>query len=80
MTKAMSEQTADILFGGASARPEYVDDWDLDRLVARIADAIAAAPHGSFVDFAFRSVQNYPSVPATPDLDFTMPMPNWEEA
>lgn len=76
----MSEKAADVLLGQPTSQPignDFERDlYELRKLADRVLEAMAAA---GAQEMAFRGAkQNLPY--GRPELEFTLPMPSWEDA
>lgn len=75
-TPKMSKRSADALFGQPTGNDFERDLYELRKLADQVLEALAAK---DAQEMAFRGAKE--TLPYDrPELEFTLPMPSWEEA
>lgn len=76
-TTKLSDKAADALFGQPTTRNDFEHDlYGLRKLADQVLEAVAAKDAQGM---AFRGAKKSPPY-ERPELEFTLPMPSWEDA
>ena len=76
--KTMSAKTVDVLLGQPTANDFEADLYILTKLADQVIAAFDAADEDPYVRYGIGRTLPRFVAPARPELEFTLPLPEWE--